>query len=514
MLRRLILGTLGVVAVILVGASLLAYWFFAGDGVRLAIERQASAWLGQPVRVGQARTTIFPRVGIQLGDVRVGDPVRLSLADVQVSTDLRALLSRTIDDATITVANSRIELPLPFDLPAGGEGASPAAGSGAEGPAVRIASVRTISLNNILLVSRGREVQVSADSSLSGDRLTVRRFAARSGATVLDAEGEVDLAPGIEARLTVTANKLDVDELLALADAFTPPQRPGASRQASSPARIVARVTAETATAGSVAVRGFATDLDVTGDRVALSPLTFQLFGGRYQGSLNAQLGSVLALTIRARLDNLDVAQLAAFGGSPNTVSGTLTGDATFNGSGADLSTVWRSGRGKGAAAIVDGEIRRLNLVRTVVLFFGRPGSPPRGVGAVGWRPAPDAAAGSDRFDRIDARFTLANRVFHADAFSLRSPDADIVGPITLDAGTQALDGRFDLALSEELSKQAGTDLIRFTREGNRVVVPARVGGTLAAPRLTIDAAAAAGRGLRNEVQRRLKGLLDGIGKP
>ncbi len=452
------------------------------------------------MRIERARTNLFPRMGIQLGDVRVGDPVRLSLADVQVSTDLRALLSRTIDDATITVANSRIELPLPFAVPAGQESAPAAADSGAEESAVRIASIRTIALDDVVLVSRGREVRVSADSSLSGDRLTVRRFAARSGATTLDAEGEVDLAPGIEARLTVTANKLDVDELLALADAFTPPQRPGTSRQASSPARIVARVTAGTATAGNIAVREFAADLDVTGDRVTLSPLTFQVFGGRYQGSLNAQLGSALALTIRSRLDNLDVAQLAAFGGSPDTISGTLTGDGTFSGSGADLGAVWRSARGMGTAAIVDGEISRLNLVRTVILFFGRP--------------APDAGEGSDKFDRIDARFTLANRVFHADTFSLRSPDADITGAITLDAATQALDGRFDLALSEELSKQAGTDLIRFTREGNRVVVPARVGGSVASPRLTIDAAAAAGRGLRNEVQRRLKGLLDGIGKP
>ena len=65
----------------------------------------------------------------------------------------------------------------------------------------------------------------------------------------------------------------------------------------------------------------------------------------------------------------------------------------------------------------------------------------------------------------------------------MRSRDADIVGSVTLNVDTQALDGRLDLSLSEELSKQAGTDLIRFTREGNRVVLPARVGGTIAAPR-------------------------------
>ena len=62
----------------------------------------------------------------------------------------------------------------------------------------------------------------------------------------------------------------------------------------------------------------------------------------------------------------------------------------------------------------------------------------------------------------------------------MRSRDADIVGSGTLDVDSQALDGRLDLSLSEELSKQAGTDLVRFTREGNRVVLPARIGGTIA----------------------------------
>jgi hypothetical protein len=67
------------------------------------------------------------------------------------------------------------------------------------------------------------------------------------------------------------------------------------------------------------------------------------------------------------------------------------------------------------------------------------------------------------------------------------------------------------VSLSEALSAQAGTDLARFTREGNRVVLPAVIGGTLAAPRVTIDAGAAVRRGLRNEVQRRLKDILGTI---
>ena len=72
---------------------------------------------------------------------------------------------------------------------------------------------------------------------------------------------------------------------------------------------------------------------------------------------------------------------------------------------------------------------------------------------------------------------------------------------------TRALDGTIDMILSEELSAQAGTDLARYTSEGNRVVLPARLGGTLEQPRITINATAALKRGMQNEIERRLKGL-------
>jgi len=214
---------------------------------------------------------------------------------------------------------------------------------------------------------------------------------------------------------------------------------------------------------------------------------------------VTARLGTPLSARLESRVADLDVAQLAAFGGVPDTITGRLSGAGTFAGSGADVAQVLRDARGNGTATIADGSIQRLHLVRTVVLFFGRP--------------APDAEAATDRFDRLDVTSSLANRVLRAQAFSLHSPDADIVGTGSLNLDSDGLDGRADLMLSEKLSAQAGTDLYRYTREGNRVVLPASIGGTLALPRLTIDAGAAVRRGLRNEIERRLKGLFEGVGR-
>ena len=112
----LIIVAATIAAVVLVAAGGL-YWFFSGDGMRRALEQQATAWLGQPVRIKAARGQLFPRPGIGLSGVEVGEPVRLTLSSVDLSTDLRALLNRRIEDARVVISDSTIQMPLPFAIP-------------------------------------------------------------------------------------------------------------------------------------------------------------------------------------------------------------------------------------------------------------------------------------------------------------------------------------------------------------------------------------------------------------
>ena len=485
----LIIAAATIAAVVLVAAGGL-YWFFSGDGMRRALEQQATAWLGQPVRIKAARGQLFPRPGIGLSGVEVGEPVRLTLSSVDLSTDLQALLNRRIEDARVVISDSTIQMPLPFAIP---EQDGSSKDEAVTQSAVRVISVREISLRDIHIRSRGREVRVSADSSLNGNHLTLSRFTADSGSTSLQVKGEAELEPRVDAKLQATANKIDIDELLAIAEAFTPERRAARRGSPSPPMKIVAQLKADTATAAGVQVTQFTTNMSLDGDRFTMSPMTFGLFGGSYDGSLTGRLGGSMSATLKSRLKGLDVAQLAAFGGSPDTITGTLSGEGTFSAQGGDMAAVLASANGRGSASIVDGTIKRLNLVRTVVLFFGRP--------------APETAAATDRFERIDASFSLANQTLRADSFLMHSRDADLRGSVILNLETRALDGTIDMILSEELSAQAGTDLARYTQEGSRVVLPASVGGTLEQPRITINAAAALKRGITNEIGRRLKEL-------
>ena len=488
-IRKVVLALVGVVVFLVVAATGVAYWLSSGDSVRLALEQQATAWLGEPVRIGSMETSLVPRAGIRLGTVRIGEPVRLSLGEVELLTDFRALIGRRIEDASVIIADSRIEMPLPV-LPV--EPDNPG-GDSESAEAMRVSSIRTISLRNVQVVSRDREFVVSVESSLEGNRLTLNRLTAASEGTALEVEGEVDLAPRIAARLQVSADHLDLDELLALAQAFVPEESATAPEAEESSVSLVAQVSAETATAGGIEIEQLSAQIDMEGSRVVLSPLSFGFFGGRYEGVLDTQFDDRLAVSIESRIENVDVAALAAFGGSPDTVTGRLSAEGTFSASGSNLEGALGAARGRGEVSIVNGEVRRLALLRTVVLFFGRP--------------APDSLAVSDEFERIDASFSLEDLVIRADTFAMRTRDADVEGSGTLILGEEALDGALQLRLSEELSAQAGTDFARYTRDGNRVLLPATIDGTLESPRLSIDATAAAKRGLTNEVERRINRL-------
>ena len=68
-MRKLILSLAAVLVLLAVVAAGAVYWLFSGDGLRLAIEQQATAFLGQPVKVGRASVNSIQVIeGLHEGD--------------------------------------------------------------------------------------------------------------------------------------------------------------------------------------------------------------------------------------------------------------------------------------------------------------------------------------------------------------------------------------------------------------------------------------------------------------
>jgi uncharacterized protein involved in outer membrane biogenesis len=447
-----LLIALGVLLVLTLGTYFAAQRALGTDLVRTQLEQQLSARLGQPVTIGAASAALFPQIAVDLEDVTVGRPAVLRMGRVKVLTGLRALFADVVEVREVIVSDGRPggdDPPFAFDLAA----------------------------------------------SVLGDRLEIQSLNARGKTTRIDAKGTLTSIAGLEGTLEATADPLDLTETIAIAGALAP--RGGKP----SPMHFVVKIAAPETRFGTYTFRNLSTTMDVAPARTMLDALSLEMFGGTFKGRLDADThGDVPALRLTGAIAGLDVASVLKGSGSPGGITGRLGGTVSIAASGSDGAALMRAARGTIDAVISDGTMPHLDLVRTVVLAFGKPtGAPAEGSGTT--------------FSRLGGTFALSNGVLRSENLVLASRDFDTGGRGSLSIDTGAVEARADVALSPELTAQAGTDLRRYAQEDGRVRVPAVVTGTLDRPRVSIDVAAAARRALGNELKRSATSLFEGLFK-
>jgi AsmA-like protein len=484
------------------GARIAVRVALGSDFIRATLESQLTAHLGQPVRIASAGASLFPRAAVELGDVTIGSPPIIKVRRARVVTGLRGLFSRTIADAELIISDGRIELPAAFALipAAATEAAAPA------GSSFTITSVRVISFRDVDLIAGGRTVHVDLDSSIAGDRLDVATLTARASNSRVTAHGAFTSLARVEGSFDGKSPRLDLDELLAIASAMTSPQaaapgpRPArAQTTPPTPMHLTLTVGAASGQFATYEFRDLMTRIDLIPGRVLLSPMSVRAFGGDFRGQLQASTaGEVPELRLTGRVDALDVADLMKASGSTGGVTGRLAGTVSLTAEGADAATVMRRAHGTIDAAITNGTMPHLDMVREVVLAFGKPlGAPPAGSGSA--------------FSRLGGAFALARWTVTSQNLALASRDFDMRGRGTVHLAGGEVEARADVILSKDLTAQAGTDLRRYAQEDGRVVVPATIAGTLERPQVSLDVAAATQRAVEGELKRRATGWLDGL---
>jgi uncharacterized protein involved in outer membrane biogenesis len=450
--RKGLIAAVGVLVLLAAGVYLLAQRALAGDLVRSQIEQQLSSRLGQPVHIGSASVSILPRISIDLHDLTVGQSSRSQLGRVRLVVGIRGLLSRRIENASAILDDGRIVWPLPFG--AAGRGSSEPNASG-----VTIVSVREIQFRNVTIITSLPPVTVDLDAALTGDRLDVTRLTARSDANRIDASGAITSVSRLEGRFRATGS-------LTVAG-FTP--------------------------------RNLAATIAVTPTGISMPALTFGMFDGKFDGSLAVDLREAIPqIQLSGSVARLDVAALVKNTGAAGGVTGRLVGTISVTGSGSDGTALMRTAHGNIRINVVDGTLPYINIVRPVVLAFGKPsGAAPSGSGS--------------SFSTLSGAFTLRDSRLASQNLTLEARDFTAHGAGSLNIGSGAVDSRLDLVLSQELTSQAGSDLRRYAEQNGRVIVPATVGGTITHPTVFVDTAAAATRAAENELKRKASSLLKGI---
>lgn len=495
MIRKILVALALLIVVAGLGLFFYARSVLSSESVRATLEQQLSSRLGQPVTIGSAEAAIFPRVALQLRNVAIGNPQHTTIARIAIATGLRGLFARRVEDAEVLVSDGHVPIDALIAL-AGAATSETGAGSSSS---FTIASVRDISLRDIEFVVGQAALQVDVESSLEGDRLNVTHLTARSQHSALEASGTLSSISKLQGTFNVTADPLDVDELLTLASGVSSPAPdPGSSGAGAPPSmRLAVDVSAAKGRFAGYEFSKLAARLEALPGRVEMPSLALTMFGGTYDGKLSLDSRpTVPRLQMRGRISGIDVSQLATAGGAPGSITGQLGGTITLTCDGTNADTMLKTARGNSAAAITNGTIPGLDMVRTIVLAFGKPsGAPPEGSGSA--------------FSRLGGDFVLQNGVLRTSNLLFQSRDFDMTGRAALTVPGGALDADANVVLSEELTAQAGTDLRRYAQEDGRVIVPANIGGTIGDPSVTVDLAAATSRALQNELKRKAKGLLD-----
>jgi hypothetical protein len=497
MLKRLVIA----LAVLLVLAGVLyfaAARILGSDLVRSTLEQQLSASLGQPVRIGAASAAIYPRVAVDLHSVAIGEPVSVTVTRMRVVTGLRPLLSRRVEDAEVILSDGELRLPVAFDLIPASTGAP----SPGQASALTIVSVRTIEVRRLSLVAGAQKWLMDAASRVEGDRLDVGRLSAQSAVTRFRGSGVLTSIARTEGEFTVAADPLDLDELIVFGSALSRPAANTSSTPAAqppSPMRVTVKVAAPSGRFAAQPFRDLATTATLTAGAFSLSPLAVSALGGRFDGRIDADTRkSVPLLRLNGRIDGLDIVEAMKVAGSEGGITGRLGGTVSLSAAGTESAALLRSARGSMAAAITNGTMPRLDLVRPIVLAFGKPsGAPPPGSGS--------------GFSRLGGTFALANGVVSSRDLAMAARDFDLTGQGSVDLAGGALSARGDVVLSQELTAQAGVDLRRYAQQDGRVVVPAAISGTLQQPSVALDVVAATRRALENELERRARGFFDDL---
>jgi hypothetical protein len=504
--RRLIVIGLAAFVALIAGGAAAIYAFLSGDGIRTAIEAQATAALGRPVSIGRATPAFFPRVSVDLRDVVVGAKREVVVQRVLVSTGVRGLISRRVEDASVAIEHSTIDIPWAWALlDALGRSSTPAA-SPAPAP-LQILSISSIALNDIALAAGPRRLVVDLRASLDGDTLAIQRMQGKSPETEFTATGSIASLAKRTGAVTIDAATLDLDGLMTFLVAATPAgardlPAAGANAAPALPADassmdLQVDVRAARGRALGVALANLTTTARVRGGAVSLENLKMEVLGGRYDGSAAfVDARGVGRYEWRGEFTGLDVPQIMTFAGVSGAMTGRLSGAVAVNAAGVDPQQAMQRARGTARLTIADGRIPGLELVRSVILAFGKP---------TGARPAGSGEA----FTRLAATVAVDGMNLSTGDLILESRDFDMNGEGRVSFVTKTVDFTTSVVLSKELSAQAGRDLYRLAREGERIVLPARITGSIASPTVTIDAKAALGRALRNKAEEQIRGLFD-----
>jgi len=456
-------------------------------------------------------------LGMSSGKTRLSADGSLDLGGKASRIDVKVRPSQVMAADLATVAAL-----LGARFPAGFTSAAPISFQGdASGPLDHPEQLRfhgEISLSGVRYAdpSLGKPVEdVSGKLTFENRTFKVSRFAARVGETRVAGALTVRDFSSPQIALDLHSPKANLDDLMSL---LTPSSAGGAPASAPSASGDILARTRGTGTIridegsfGTFRFSRFSGNLRLVEKVVTFDPVSFQLYGGSYQGTLTADLRSARPrYAYRSSLKGVGAQPfLAENMGIKDLLAGTVFADLEMEGSGSDLDAILDSLKGHGTIKVDKGWIGRLNVMEGLAKASNLLGE--KTLAEV----SSNLAKQHTDFFSLAGDVQIAGGRATSNNLRLVSKDLDLEGK-----GGFTLQGMLDLNLKVLFSKELTATMLKegsraryLDREDDRIVLPLTIKGPLDSPTYGVDIGDITRAAAKSEAVQRLAGSKSMLGQ-
>jgi uncharacterized protein involved in outer membrane biogenesis len=373
-----------------------------------------------------------------------------------------------------------------------------------------------IALSHVALKPPGGKAPAISDLTgnirLTGDGAVIEPTTFSIGSSHARIQARADSFDPLRATLSLSADALNLQELVPSRKSGTPEQINALSINATADGKlaaphIAAQVTSGSGSVANVAYRNLSASIERDGDRIDARALGLNAFGGAISASGQAILAATPSFDVKANLDNIDVEQALASqkAKAAGVVRGKLSGQAEIAGRGSNFDQIKPTLAGSGRAALRDGKLVGINVVGQAMKKI-------HGLPAIGDLVPPDVVARHPELfaspdtdiQAASLSFTLQGERIVSHDIDIRSPDYRLTGDGWFD-----MDKNIDLSARILLSKQLSDELearkrnvVYLANRDGEVQIPLRVTGALPKPLVVPDIGAMANTAGKQAVQR------------
>lgn len=234
--------------------------------------------------------------------------------------------------------------------------------------------------------------------------------------------------------------------------------------------------------------------------RLRLHPLTADLYEGSYNGDVRIDVSQdIPSISVNETLTGVNLSALAKSMFDQDNISGTISGSFTLAGAGRNLASIRRDLDGNMSFEVADGAWEGTDVwhqLRAARAMFRQEAAP-----------EPRLPARTE-FTSISATGTVTNGIFQNDDLLIELPFLRLTGSGMVDLPAAQVNYSVQARIFDNPERESGMTEAEFA-DFSRTVVPVRITGPLASPRVRPDIEAVFRQQVEGAIQEQVDKLKD-----